>query len=68
MLECVPNFSEGRNHGVVRAIVDAIQSAPGILLLGWEADADHNRSVITFAGNPDAVVEAAVAEPPRPQN
>ncbi len=60
MLECVPNFSEGRNHGVVRAIVDAIQSAPGILLLGWEADADHNRSVITFAGNPDAVVEAAV--------
>jgi glutamate formiminotransferase len=60
MLECVPNFSEGRNHGVVRAIVDAIESAPGILLLGWEADADHNRSVVTFAGPADAVVEAAV--------
>lgn len=60
MLECVPNFSEGRNLGVVRAIVDAIQSAPGILLLGWEADPDHNRSVVTFAGQADALVEAAV--------
>ncbi len=60
MLECVPNFSEGRNLGVVRAIVDAIQSAPGILLLGWEADPDHNRSVVTFAGQAEAVVEAAV--------
>lgn len=60
MLECVPNFSEGRNHGVMRAIVDAIQSTPGVLLLGWESDADHNRSVVTFAGPSDAVVEAAV--------
>src|SRR5580704_4186875 len=60
MLECVPNFSEGRNQGVVRAIVDAIEAAPGVLLLGWEADPDHNRSVVTFAGPADAVVEAAV--------
>lgn len=60
MLECVPNFSEGRNLGVVRAIVESIESAPGILLLGWEADPDHNRSVVTFAGPADAVVEAAV--------
>ncbi len=60
MLECVPNFSEGRNLGVVRAIVDAIQTAPGVLLLGWESDADHNRSVVTFAGPADAAVEAAV--------
>ncbi len=60
MLECVPNFSEGRNSGVVRAIVDAIQSTPGVLLLGWESDADHNRSVVTFAGPADAVVEGAV--------
>jgi glutamate formiminotransferase len=60
MLECVPNFSEGRNPGVVRALVDAIQTAPGILLLGWESDPDHNRSVVTFAGPADAVVEAAV--------
>lgn len=60
MLECVPNFSEGRNHGIVRAVVDAIESTPGVLLLGWEADADHNRSVVTFAGTSDAVVEGAV--------
>ena len=60
MLECVPNFSEGRNQGIVRAIVDVIESAPGVFLLGWESDADHNRSVATFAGSADAVVEAAV--------
>ncbi len=60
MLECVPNFSEGRDAAVVREIVAAIESAPGVLLLGWESDADHNRSVATFAGSVDAVVEAAV--------
>ncbi|HLH43413.1 MAG TPA: hypothetical protein VKV74_10530, partial [Bryobacteraceae bacterium] len=60
MLECIPNFSEGRNAEVVRAIADAIQSAPGVLLLGWESDADHNRSVVTFAGPAEAVMEAAV--------
>jgi glutamate formiminotransferase len=60
MLECVPNFSEGRDEGAVRAIADAIAGAPGVLLLGSESDADHNRSVITFAGSPDAVVEGAV--------
>src|SRR5580692_3482722 len=60
MLECVPNFSEGKDPAVVREIVAAIQSTPGALLLGWESDADHNRSVVTFAGPADAVVEAAV--------
>ncbi len=60
MIECVPNFSEGRDAAKVRAIVDAIASAPGVLLLGWESDADHNRSVVTFAGEPDAVVEGAI--------
>jgi glutamate formiminotransferase len=60
MLECVPNFSEGFDPGVVREIVAAIESAPGVLLLGWESDADHHRSVATFAGPADAVVEAAV--------
>lgn len=60
MLECVPNFSEGRDRGVVREIVAAIESAPGVLLLGWESDSDHNRSVATFAGPVEAVVEAAV--------
>jgi glutamate formiminotransferase len=60
MLECVPNFSEGRDSTVVVAIADAIAKTPGVLLLGAEADADHNRSVITFAGPSDVVVEAAV--------
>lgn len=60
MLECVPNFSEGRDPTVVKAIADAIAQTPDVLLLGWELDADHNRSVMTFAGTPDAVVEAAV--------
>ena len=60
MIECVPNFSEGRDEGVVRSIVEAIGGAPGVLLLGWEMDRDHNRSVVTFAGTPDAVVEGAI--------
>jgi glutamate formiminotransferase len=60
VIECVPNFSEGRDQGVVEAIADAIKQTPGVLLLGWESDTDHNRSVITFAGPPEAVVEAAV--------
>ncbi len=60
MLECVPNFSEGRDEAVVRAIVDAIGSAPGVVVLGWESDADHHRSVVTFAGSAETVVEGAV--------
>jgi|SRR5580704_5652201 len=60
MLECVPNFSEGQDQVVVRAIADAIAQTPGVLLLGWESDGDHNRSVITFAGPADAVIEGAV--------
>jgi len=60
MLECVPNFSEGSDQVKVGAIADAIASVPGVLLLGTESDADHNRSVITFAGSPEAVVEGAV--------
>jgi len=60
VLECVPNFSEGRDQAVVDAIADTIAKTPGVLLLGAESDRDHNRSVITFAGSPDTVVEAAV--------
>ena len=45
---------------MVQAIADAIGRTPGVLMLGWESDADHNRSVMTFAGASDAVVEAAV--------
>ncbi|HEV2201632.1 MAG TPA: glutamate formimidoyltransferase [Bryobacteraceae bacterium] len=60
MIECVPNFSEGRETGVVRDIAAAIASAAGVTVLGWEADADHHRSVVTFAGPPDAVREGAI--------
>jgi glutamate formiminotransferase len=59
LIECVPNFSEGRDASVVRAIRQAIESVPGIMLLRSEMDEDHNRSVITFAGPPGAVAEAA---------
>ncbi len=45
---------------MVLAIANTIAQTPGVLMLGWEADSDHNRSVMTFAGTPDAVVEAAV--------
>lgn len=60
MIECVPNFSEGRNPKVVELIANAIAGTQGVVLLGHEMDADHNRSVITFAGSADAVVEGAV--------
>ena len=60
LVECVPNFSEGRNAARVEAIVAAIATAPGILLLDRHSDADHNRTVVTFAGSPEAVLEAAL--------
>jgi glutamate formiminotransferase/formiminotetrahydrofolate cyclodeaminase len=59
IVECVPNFSEGRRRDAVDALVQAIMDVPGVALLDREMDADHNRSVITFAGEPDAVMEAA---------
>nr|MBP9891717.1 glutamate formimidoyltransferase [Planctomycetota bacterium] len=60
-VECVPNFSEGRRPEVVAAIELAAREVPGVRVLGMERDADHNRCVLTFAGEPAAVVEAAVA-------
>jgi glutamate formiminotransferase len=60
LIECVANFSEGRDAATVRAIEDAIASSEGVLLLRSEMDPDHNRSVITFAGPPDAVSEGAL--------
>ena len=61
LVECVPNFSAGRDARVIAAIARAASAVPGILLLDLQTDADHNRSVLTFAGPPDAVLEAAVA-------
>ena len=59
IVECVPNFSEGRRKDVIDALADAIRKVPGARLLGYEADADHNRSVFTIAGEPASVSEAA---------
>jgi glutamate formiminotransferase len=58
LIEAVPNFSEGRRPEVIAAIVQAIQ-APGVLLLDVSSDHDHNRTVVTVAGEPAAVVEGA---------
>jgi len=60
IVECVPNFSEGRRREVVEELIQAIAGVPGATLLDSEMDADHNRSVLTFAGEPEAVVEAAL--------
>ncbi|HTF57271.1 MAG TPA: glutamate formimidoyltransferase [Planctomycetota bacterium] len=61
LLECVPNFSEGRRREVCDEIVAAVQAVPGVRFLDLEMDRDHNRSVVTFVGSPQAVAEAAVA-------
>ncbi len=60
LVECVPNFSEGRDAATIDAIARSIAGVPGVLLLDRESDADHNRSVLTFAGPPAAAAEAAV--------
>lgn len=59
LVECVPNFSEGRDPAKIEAIVQSILSVPEVLLLDRESDPDHNRSVLTFVGPPAAVAEAA---------
>jgi glutamate formiminotransferase / 5-formyltetrahydrofolate cyclo-ligase len=59
IVECVPNFSEGIDRDKVEAIVRAMQ-VDGVHLLDYSLDPDHNRSVVTIAGSPEAVVEAAV--------
>jgi glutamate formiminotransferase / 5-formyltetrahydrofolate cyclo-ligase len=59
VVECVPNFSEGVDTRRVEAIVAAM-CVEGVRLLDWSMDADHNRSVVTIAGRPEAVVEAAI--------
>ena len=59
LVECVPNFSEGRNAETVRALVSAIRAVKGVFLLDEEMDPDHHRAVLTFVGAPEAVGEAA---------
>jgi glutamate formiminotransferase len=60
LIECVPNFSEGRDPAKVEAIVAAMREVSGVFILDRESDADHNRSVITIVGEPEPVAEAAL--------
>src|ERR1700688_1787719 len=60
LIECVPNFSEGRDLAKVDALVEAVSGVPGAWVLDRTSDPDHNRSVITLAGKPEAVAEAAI--------
>ena len=59
VIECVPNFSEGRDMGIIKQITDAIKSVEGVRLLDVDPGRDTNRTVVTFVGDPEAVVEAA---------
>ena len=61
LVECVPNFSEGRRKDVIDAILAEIAAVPGVTLLDHHADADHNRLVVTFVGEPQPVERAAFA-------
>ncbi|HSH21732.1 MAG TPA: hypothetical protein VK992_03830, partial [Candidatus Caenarcaniphilales bacterium] len=58
LVECVPNFSEGRRSEVIQDIAHAVTSTPGVHLLDCSSDRDHNRSVLTFAGAATNVVQA----------
>ncbi|MEE9490092.1 MAG: glutamate formimidoyltransferase [Thermoplasmata archaeon] len=59
IVECVPNFSEGRREDVVKAIADAVGEFEGVKVLDVEMDASHNRSVVTFVGGPEECADAA---------
>jgi glutamate formiminotransferase/formiminotetrahydrofolate cyclodeaminase len=59
LVECVPNFSEGRDHAIITAIADSVRSVQNVRLLSVEPDKDYNRVVVTFVGEPAGVVDAA---------
>ena len=59
LIECVPNFSEGRDEGIIRQITDEIASVEGVRLLDVDPGKATNRTVVTFVGNPESVIEAA---------
>lgn len=61
IVECVPNFSEGRDLAKIKQITDTIEAVSGVTLLDVDPGADTNRTVVTFVGSPDAVVDAAFA-------
>ncbi|MGB4083946.1 MAG: glutamate formimidoyltransferase, partial [Bacteroidales bacterium] len=59
LIECVPNFSEGRDMEKIKQITDEIESVEGVMLLDVDPGSDTNRTVVTFVGEPEAVCEAA---------
>ena len=59
IIECVPNFSEGRDTALIKEITDAMESVSGITLLDVDPGADTNRTVVTIVGSPESVIEAA---------
>lgn len=59
IVECVPNFSEGRREDVIERIIDAVRAVDGVKVLDYSSDPSHNRTVLTFVGEPMAVKEAA---------
>ena len=59
LIECVPNFSEGKNNNVISAITDSIKKVDGVSLLGVDPGKNTNRTVVTFVGSPLAVERAA---------
>ncbi|MDZ4771523.1 MAG: glutamate formimidoyltransferase [Planctomycetota bacterium] len=59
LVECVPNFSEGRDKHKVEQILDAVRAVPGVKLIDWSMDASHNRAVVTFVGSPRDAADAA---------
>ena len=59
LMECIPNISEGRRMDLVEEFADVVRAVPGVTLIDYSSDASHNRSVFTFLGDPDQVMEAA---------
>lgn len=61
IIECIPNFSEGRDSTIIAGLADTINATPGVTLLDYSADQSHNRSVFTFIGSPAGVKDAAIS-------
>ena len=59
LIECIPNFSEGRDADLIAALVSTAKSVPGVTLLGHSSDTNHNRSVLTLVGDPEGIAQAA---------
>ncbi|PNX50608.1 MAG: hypothetical protein BV456_06165, partial [Thermoplasmata archaeon M8B2D] len=59
IVECVPNFSEGKDKSIINAISAAVESVEGVKLLDVDPGADFNRTVYTFVGEPEPILEAA---------